>query len=133
MLLLVLSLLLSKQRFMGQSASNMVFVATNRYSYFSGDVVQGTVNVNCSTPLRCQALHLLVRITRCTWLSDNQITGEESTHWMQRRTRQHTVGTGEHRRVVTETYHVPQNGCNVFLRVRSRMPHAHIQDSIAIV
>lgn len=85
---------------MGQA--NSMYVYTEKYNYFCGDVVRGNINLNCVAPFNCHGIHMT-------------ILGEEQTHWIEHRTRTRTNSQGQQE---TESYTVPFDGFNTFFKVK---------------
>lgn len=85
---------------MGQA--NSIFVWTEKANFFCGEVVRGSINLNCITPFNCHGLHMTV-------------LGEERTHWKEQRSRSRTTSDG---RTETEWYDVFFDGHNTFFKVK---------------
>eukprot|EP00035_Acanthoeca_spectabilis_P021283 m.437340 g.437340 ORF g.437340 m.437340 type:complete len:437 (+) comp18101_c0_seq1:262-1572(+) len=61
------------------STTNAVWVQTEKPSYFEGDVVNGTIYLNCIKAFQCKGLHI-------------EVHGEERTSWVTHHTRTDAEG-----------------------------------------
>eukprot|EP00052_Salpingoeca_macrocollata_P000472 m.20431 g.20431 ORF g.20431 m.20431 type:complete len:438 (+) comp10548_c0_seq2:79-1392(+) len=82
-------------------SSNSVHVQTSKPTYFAGDVVTGTIYLNCIQNFNCSGLHLA-------------LLGQEEARWVEQRSRTHHNADGSTR---TETYDEPHHEVSTFFEV----------------